>query len=156
MQGYRIQQIDRLLKRNGYFDLFAVRTDENSAIQLRRKIRIPIKFEYDGKSVVFFKDSDQHIISLTDNWQLGGQPVEWGLEPLIHKVSEIDSWRDDSFYEKLVEKREQQKRNTERSNRNEFKANAADARKDFAKVTNDINTSLINKTDNRRKYGNSK
>ena len=93
----------------------------------------------------------QLILSLTDNWDASGKPVEWGIEPIMHKIMQMDSWQDDSIFSKIRKERERVKEDKERAKRNEIRAYAADNRRLFAKATNDINTSILDKTDNRRK-----
>ena len=99
----------------------------------------------------------QFILALTNDWSPFGNPVEWGLEPITRKLLEMDGWRDDRQFNEMRERRNSAQRDRERQNRNELRARAADMRRDFAKATNDINTSTLAKIDRRREYnGNSK
>lgn len=92
----------------------------------------------------------QLILALTDNWTLSGQPVDWGLEPILDKLKSIDGWRDFDHFTKMVKRRVREELEKERVIRNELRARAADLRPDFAKATNDINTSTLEKVDYRR------
>lgn len=99
----------------------------------------------------------QFIFALTDTWKLQGQPVDWGIEPIRQKLRQLDSWRDDSHYARIVENRDRIARDKDRMHKNELRATALDMRRDFAKATNDINTSSLAKIDARRNdNGNSK
>jgi hypothetical protein len=94
----------------------------------------------------------QFILALTEDWTLKGKAVEWGIEPVMHKILEMDSWRDDSILFNLRRERERQKELRDRERKNEMKARAYDMRRDFAKATNEINTSTLEKVDHRRNY----
>ena len=94
----------------------------------------------------------QFILALTEDWKLTGHAVEWGIEPVMQKILEMDSWRDDSTLSQIRKERERQKDIREQSRRNDLKARALDMRRDFARATNDINTSTLEKVDFRRNY----
>lgn len=81
--------------------------------------------------------SAQLILPITDDWTLKGRPVEWGIDPILRKISSMDAWRDDSGYDKFVKRREQAEQERVRVRSNENRARANDLRKDIARVTND-------------------
>jgi hypothetical protein len=93
----------------------------------------------------------QFVIALTDTWNLHGKAVEWGLEPIVEQLKSMDSWRNDKILSELRAKRERAQADQARIQRNENRARAIDSRKDFARATNEINTSALEKVDNRRK-----
>lgn len=98
----------------------------------------------------------QFILALTDTWTLKGNPVEWGLDPIMRRIQEMDLWTKESFLDNLRKERARSKELRERATKNEMKARAYDMRKEFAQATNEINTSTLEKVDNRRtRYGNS-
>ncbi len=107
-------------------------------------------FEWQNKKYLYAKKVPQFILSLSENWLADGKPVDWGIEPLMRKIREMDQWRDDSMYENLTKQRERFKELKEREFKNNVKALAYDMRRDFAQATNDINTSTLEKTDKRR------
>lgn len=95
------------------------------------------------------------VLPLTHDWTLKGRIVDWGFEPIKAKLREMDGWRDDTMLEKWRNDRDFIKRDEDRMKRNDARARAAELRSDFAKATNDINTSTLEKIDNRRlKNGN--
>lgn len=96
----------------------------------------------------------QFIFACTSDLSLRGQPQEWGIEPILNQLKGMDVWRDGSWLKERKVRIEREKADEERQQKNQIRAIAADARKDFAKATNDINTSTIEKIDNRRNYGN--
>lgn len=130
-------------------DLFASRMEDGS-IHISRYHTYWVPFEFDEKKFLYAKQCPVFVIALTDNWLVTGKPVDWGIEPLMRKIMEMDQWRDDSMYDNLVKDRERKEENRKREFRNNVKALAYDLRTEFAKATNDINTSLLAKTDKRR------
>ncbi len=92
----------------------------------------------------------QFILALTHDWSLQGKSVDWGIDPVMTKIQEMDLWSKESFLSDLRKERERAKDVREQSKRNEIRARAADMRKDFAQATNEINTSTLEKVDNRR------
>lgn len=118
-------------------DLYADR-GPNGAVQVYRKATRYESYQFEGKTLTVSLPMPQLILHLTDNWLPSGKPVEWGIEPIGWKIRSMDSHRDDSYFEKMLNNREQEKQITETNRKNEFKAIAADMRRDFAKATNDV------------------
>lgn len=83
------------------------------------------------------------VICLTDTWKWDGRPVDWGIEPIMQRLRAMDSWGDSVSFETMVSNRERAERDEVRQRKNEYRAIAADMRRDFAKATNDINTSTM-------------
>lgn len=84
------------------------------------------------------RPNPQFIFALTDDWKLGGQPVDWGIEPLSWKIRSMDAWRDDSYFDRMLKSREREEEEKDRTRRNEFRAIAADYRKDLASATDEF------------------
>lgn len=82
----------------------------------------------------------QLILSLTHDWKPSGQPVEWGIEPVLERLRSMDSWTDPSMFTRMVSKRERMESDKARSKSNEIRARASDMRQEFARATNDFNT----------------
>lgn len=83
------------------------------------------------------------VLCLTDNWKLDGDPVDHGIEPVMEMIRMMDSWREPDAYGRMLKQREREKEAKDQNFRNDIRARAADLRKDFAKATNDINTSTL-------------
>jgi hypothetical protein len=131
-------------------DLYAIRTSSGMLQIYKRGVRWET-FTFEGRTLHYSRPNPQFILALTDTWTLTGKPVDWGIEPTMSRIREMDSWRDDRIYEDLVKERERAKANKDRAYRNEIRARAYDLRKDFARATNDINTSALEKVDHRRR-----
>lgn len=144
----RVTEVVKRMDRN----LFAIRAG-NGMIQIHRNAE-----KYSAADFLVAPTSltpfPQLVLCLTHDWKIAGKPVEWGLDPLISKLSSMDSWRDDSIYEELTKDRDRIEKIQKQSNKNELEALACDIRKDFAKETNDINTSTLEKVDFRRRKEN--
>lgn len=132
----RVRSIGRLVRE--YDSKLLARRDAKGVIHIYRKKQRADTFDYEGQSYVHTYNVDDYVISLTDTWIHDGRPVEWGLEPLWQKFCQMDSWRDDTGFAKFCESRERYERDRERQSRNTLRAQAADARRDFAKATNDL------------------
>lgn len=130
-------------------ELYVERTPDGR-IDLWRKGYRWEHFEFESANILYARPQPHLIFSLTENWTVHGRPVEWGVEPVMSRLKELDAWRDDSSFDRMVREREKLKENEERALRNEIRAAAYDMRRDFAKATNDINTSALEKVDSRR------
>ena len=124
-----VRQFDRKLyarRINGMIQIW--REGERSEV-------IPIEAEDQN---YILRPNPQFILALTDNWKLSGNPVDHGLEPLGRMLRSMDAWNDDSYFDRMFKARERAEEDKSRARRNEFRAIAADSRRDFAKATNDI------------------
>lgn len=148
--SWRVTRLNQELRKHDR-NLFVV--NSNGMIQVWRKAdrwqANELSYDESGHSQPM-----QFIAALTDNWQATGSPVDLGIEPVLYKIQNMDSWNKGSQLEAMRKRREKEKEDQKRQKVNETRAIAADLRKDFAKATNDINTSSLDMTDVRRKYGN--
>lgn len=131
--------------------LLAIRTNIGMVQVWRKAERWSAAELIEGESD--HSDPMQFITALTDTWKLDGTPVDRGIEPLMRKIQEMDSWNKVGILDELRKKREIAKEDKKRQLDNENKARAYDLRKDFAKAVNDINTSSLDMTDTRRQHG---
>lgn len=92
----------------------------------------------------------QFITALTDTWKLDGNPIDLGIEPLMRKIQSMDSWNKEGILDGMRKRREAEDEDRKRQRANENKAIAADMRTEFAAAVNDINTSSLDMTGNRR------
>lgn len=131
-------------------DLYADRSP-NGAVQIYRNKTRWESFEFNGATIHVSRNQPQLILNLTHDWSARGKPVEWGLEPIASRIREIDNHRDDTIYDRMIKENARLDEIKQQSKFNEMKAAAADCRREFAKATNDINTSSLEKVDGRRK-----
>lgn len=100
------------------------------------------------------------VATLTDSWQADGDPVDWGVLPVLERLQYIQADRLMDDYDKLMEKRDRKEKDLKRANKHELEAMAAEMRPLVRDAFKDINTSTLNKVDSRRKkdrkYANTK
>jgi hypothetical protein len=143
-----IKAINRELK---FFDpkLFAVKTDDGFVFIKRRGVYWA-SLLFDGEWLSYSRPCEFPVLSLTHDWTSEGKPVEWGIEPLLGRLREIDNYNHDVLG-RIYEENEKRERVRKQSAHNNFRAAAADSRRDFAKALNDVNTSTLEKIESRRK-----
>lgn len=137
----RLKEYDR--------DLYAYKSISGTIMIMRQANRLEAS-DYWQEDVDPALLHPQFIFALTDTGTLQGKPVTWGIEPILARLKGMDIWRNDSWLTERKTRIEAEKKDKERQQKEEFRALAADIRKDFAKATNDINTSTVAKIDNRR------
>lgn len=146
----RVTSLNRLVK--GYdANLYAKRASNGMVQVYRNSVRWE-SYAF-GSTMLHYSVPNPHLIfCLTDSWNVKGRPVDWGLEPVYSRLQMIDDHnRTESVVDELDRLEKQQMELDARAQSNDIRARAADMRRDFAKATNDINTSTIAKIDNRRK-----
>ena len=143
----RVRRITEVIRQHDQ-KLFAHASGERVLI-LRKGDRLAAS-DYNQSTPDLARLNPQLVLALTHNWKVDGQPVEWGLDPLMRQLQSMDSWADPDMFRNMVKKRERDSADKERSGQNEFRARAADMRSEFARATNDINTASLAKLDRRR------
>ncbi len=93
-----------------------------------------------------YGEAPPHLIfSLTDTWQPTGRPVQWGSEVVINRIKAHDLWRDDQWIENYIKQEEKDKESKDRAMQNSIESFLYEFRRQFAKATDGINTSTLNK-----------
>lgn len=124
--------------------------EHNGMICVYRESHRLENFEYAGQKYQYLKSVPNIIMALTDNWSVRGKPVEWGIEPLMHRLQEIDSWNRGITADDLIDDYEKMQESKDRARMNNHEAWLKDKRSVFKKAFNEINTSNIEKVDRRR------
>lgn len=106
-------------------------------------------FEIDGVTVINVKPAPHLIFPLTDNFRMTGRPVDWGLEPIMQKLRESDSWSRDVVGD-VLKQEEKSYESKERARDNLIEDFARDARPVIAKATSDVLVHNMPKIDRRR------
>lgn len=106
---------------------------------------------YQGITYVYPVRDDHYIFALTDDWKPSGNIVDLGIEPIMEHVQEIDGHRHE-IWKQLCENYEKRAKSDERHRDSENEAFFKDFRRQFAKATEHINTSCLEKIDKRRNY----
>lgn len=115
--------------------------------------RLSAKYVGEGLIHILFSDANVNklVMSLTDNWSANGQPRLWGIEPILMRLRQIDVSGNQSHLEELRKQREREEESRKRDMKNKIEDGAREARPLFAKAFNDINTSTLDKTYDKRK-----
>lgn len=85
------------------------------------------------------------IFSLTDNWNVSGKPVPWGIEVILNRIKAQDLWRDDTFVERWIKDHQDAEKAKDRASRNSIENFLYEFRGQFHKTFNDVNTSTMEK-----------
>lgn len=109
-------------------------------------------FDYNGTKILASRPQPQPVMDLTDNWNIGGTPVEWGIEPILARLKAIDIASNPTLFEDMMKGYEKLAESKERDFTNNVESFLLDFRRQFAKTFNDINTSTMEKIDKRRLY----
>lgn len=127
-----------------------VRRNEKGILCVYRKSNMFDRFDFRGKKLYVSRSFDQYIMALTDNWNTLGTPVDWGIEPLLCRIKAMDLWANPQISAELITSYEKAEETKKRDLGNNVESFLRDFRRQFAKATNDINTSTLNKLDKRR------
>lgn len=136
----RAEEITGFVKR---FDpeLYCGRNEDGKLCVYRNGSRIE---SYDvGETVIsFVRPAPYMVLSLTTDWGVNSPPCDRGLEPIYQRLQEIDLWNRDLVRE-MSEKYDKDKASRNRAVDNHIESYLTDHRRDFARATNDINTSTL-------------
>lgn len=93
------------------------------------------------------------VFALTDNWNARGKPRDWGLEVILARLRAMDLWRDETEVERINKQFEKTEQENERDLKNNIESFLKEFRRQFARATDGINTSTLEKKDRRALCG---
>lgn len=131
----RAKEVNRVVK--GYDKYLFARRECNGGLHVYRRTPSNSACPY------------QFVFALTDSWTASGRPVDWGLEVVLNRLRAIDCWKSENIFKQLEIDREKAEESRKRGMATTIEAFLYDFRRDFAKATNDINTSSLAKVDRR-------
>jgi hypothetical protein len=134
--------------------LYCAKSKEGTLCVYRRSYRLE-PYQIGDNVLVDLRPAPFFIFALTDTWKLNGLPREWGIDPIMHRIREIDGWSR-NVAQDLIKGYEKDAESKDRDIDNQNEAFLKDFRKQFAKTTDGINTASMKKIDKRRKDGNHK
>lgn len=134
----RVKEINRLV--SGYDKYLYARRDRG-VIHIYRKIP--------GNSAA----PHHRVCSLTDDWTIKGNPREWGLEVISARLRAMDLWKDETVVDRIEKDLKGAEQTEERELKNNVESFLKDFRRQFAKATNGINTSSLDRFDRRALKG---
>ena len=152
-----MREVSRITKHLKGLDskLYAVKDERSNVIHVYREGTRLEHFEHNGVKYVYPRTSPHFILALTDTWTANGRPVEWGIEPLMQRMADIDSWNRGRTVDELIARYEKRDAEKDRDRVNMHEAWLRDNRSVFKKAFNEINTSSLNvKEKEKELYGN--
>lgn len=140
--SYRADVITREIKKYDYL-LYCEKNRDGKLCVYRKGRRIE-SYDLNGTTLHAVLDDPYFVIALTDTWNLNGEPRDWGIIPILGRLQMIDCWNRDLAKESVesIEKHDESK---DRAIDNHIESFLKDKRREFAAITNDINTSTLNK-----------
>lgn len=139
MGDSRTRVLTKHLRR--YDDKLYAKREQTGAIHVYRDGVGFYPFEWNGLNFKASFPSPDFVLALTDNWTVRGRPIEWGIEPLLHRIQKIDGWRNDHMADKLIEGYERRDMQKKKDLHNQNEAFFGDHHRQFKKAFSEINTS---------------
>jgi len=111
-----------------------------------------LKESHTGRVQVFSKyhGKNQYVMSLTKDWSAHGEPVNWGLLPILDKLKRIDNHNNELLFQEVEEQAKKADESRDRARRNQHEDFAHEFHRSFKKTFNDVNTANLEKIDRRR------
>lgn len=152
MRADRITREIQMLDRDLYCE-----KDGRGVHHIMRRGFTQDSYEMNNAVIRFILPMPRHITSLTNNWSVSGHGVDWGLEPIIKKLREIDGHNSKSIVNQLEKQMEHMDQDKKRDMKNKTEDFLYDFHGKFKSTFSDVNTSNMQKIDKRRiKDGNRK
>ncbi len=140
----KVESLTRNLKRHDS-QLYADKDHTNNVISVfRKRVRYDV-CSWDNGYLLYSQPDKYLIFSLTHNWKSNGIPTDWGIEPVMARIKAMDLWNRDIASD-LIKDYEKDKESEKRAQDNNIESFLYDFRSQFAKATNDVNTSTLSKT----------
>lgn len=115
-----------------------------------RKLHRYEPMEVDGIIIHYQVPSPHYVFALTDTWSINGIPVEWGVLPILARLKAMDLWKKETELDRMKEHSDKVDASKEKDTRNSIESFLYEFRGQFAKATDGVNTSLMDKRRDRR------
>jgi hypothetical protein len=89
-------------------------------------------------------------MSLTRDWTANTENVDWGVEPIIQRLKDIDTWHSESVVNQLEKMHKLADESKERALQNKVEDFAHEWRPTFKKAFSDVNVSTMSKKELRK------
>lgn len=104
----------------------------------------------DGVWLTSVRPAPHLIFPLTDNWNVKGKPVDWGIVPILQRLKALDLWNRDIVSD-IEEEYDKDKKESARKQKNNTESFLYEFRSQFKKTFNDVRTANMDmKKDSRR------
>lgn len=132
------------------YDRLLYAKDDGKAIRIFRVGKEFREEKFNNTSFLNLVRNDHLVMSLTDTWGVRGHRVDWGIEPIMARIKALDLWNSDNLSEEFFKNEEIEEKSKERQMRNNIESFLYEFKSQFAKATDGINTSTLDKLDKRR------
>lgn len=145
----RAERITSAIKRHDY-NLFCKQVEGKLHV-FRRAKRVE-SFVLDGGEVLHFvRPSSDYVMSLTKDWQLRGESADWGIDPILKRLQDIDLWNRDIVSD-LEKQDEKTRAEADAKRRRETEDFLYEFRDDFKKTFSDVNVANMDKNKKTRRF----
>lgn len=108
----------------------------------------------DGAVIYGLVKAPHFIMALTHNWTASGEPCDWGIDPILKRLADIDVWSEKSFVNQGLEKHNKKVDESQRRDiNNKIEDAVYESHATFKKTFADTNTANMAKIDKRKKKG---
>jgi hypothetical protein len=144
----RIRKITKAVQK---YDSLLFARYEGGAIHIFRHCR-DWRVESFGNGILVnvLYDNPWRVISLTTDWSVRSEPAEWGTDVIINRLKACDLWNQGLTVNDLKKSYDKWDQSRERELHNSVDSFLREFRTQFARATNDVNTSTLAKIDKRR------
>jgi hypothetical protein len=125
-------------------ELYCAKSEEGKLCVYRKSTRWETYDLGNGDVLHFARPAPHFIFALTDNWKMDGKPVERGLLNITERLCWMDSWKRD-LADEAIRQQEKAEQSSARKRRNDNEAFFSDFRKQFARATDGVNVSNLEK-----------
>lgn len=108
------------------------------------------EYDVDGQSLIYARPDKYLIFAITDNWQMSGRPVDWGLLPIRARLNAMDMQQREDFMKELEDSYEKDAKSMDRKLDTSLEGFLYESRDKFKSDFKDINTANLAKIDKRR------
>lgn len=144
----RAERITRAIKSHDRL-LYCDENKEGKLCVYRKSTRYEA-YRLDDDSILQFARPTPHFIfAITHDWRASGNPVDWGILPIMARLRAIDLWNRD-LAEEIIQQEERNIEASARDRRNNTESFLLEFRKQFAKTFDGVNTANMSKKDSRR------
>ena len=144
----RANEITRALRDYDY-KLYCDKNKEGKLCVYRKSHRVEAYDLGEGKILNVVKDAPHFIFALTHNWKSAGDPVPWGVLPILERLQKADLWKND-LAEKCIQETEAFQAEKNRERHNHVESMLIEDKSKYAKMFSDINTGSMNKNKKRK------
>lgn len=145
----RAERVTEAVRYHDY-KLFCARNAEGKLCIYRKGHSLESYQLGENTSLTFVRPTSDLVCALTHNWQVTGYSVDWGIEPIMARLRDMDLWNRDLASE-IIAKEEKAIESRERDRMNHTESFLYDFHSQFKKTFSDINTSNLSKKPKRKK-----